>query len=78
MNHINSFLDAFGISGGGKAWWMALEVVGWLLRLYVILYVVFYGRFNGKFGADESPLLFICRRCGRTATHIRKILIFKN
>lgn len=27
MNHINSFLDAFGISGGGKAWWMAQEVV---------------------------------------------------
>ena len=27
MNHINSFLDTFGISGGGKAWWVALEVV---------------------------------------------------
>lgn len=27
MNHINSFLDAFGIRGGGKAWWTALEVV---------------------------------------------------
>lgn len=27
MNHINSFLRTFGISGGGKAWWMALEVV---------------------------------------------------
>lgn len=27
MNHINSFLDLFGISGGGKAWWTALEVV---------------------------------------------------
>jgi hypothetical protein len=26
MNHINSFLDLFGISGGGKAWWIALEV----------------------------------------------------
>ena len=27
MNHINSFLHTFGISGGGKAWWMNLEVV---------------------------------------------------
>ena len=27
MNHINSFLDAFGIDGGGKAWWIALDVV---------------------------------------------------
>lgn len=27
MNHINSFLDAFGISGGGKAWWNSLEVI---------------------------------------------------
>lgn len=27
MNHINSFLDTFGISGGGKAWWTTLEVV---------------------------------------------------
>ena len=27
MNHINAFLDAFGISGGGKAWWNSLEVV---------------------------------------------------
>lgn len=27
MNHINSFLDTYGISGGGKAWWTALEVV---------------------------------------------------
>lgn len=26
MNHINSFLDTFGISGGGKAWWISLEV----------------------------------------------------
>lgn len=26
MNHINSFIDTFGIDGGGKAWWMALEV----------------------------------------------------
>ena len=26
MNHINSFIDTFGISGGGKAWWDALEV----------------------------------------------------
>lgn len=28
MNHINAFVDAFGISGGGKAWWNSLEVVG--------------------------------------------------
>lgn len=27
MNHINSFLDTFGIEGGGKAWWTSLEVV---------------------------------------------------
>ena len=27
MNHINSFLDAYGISGGGKAWWDSLEVM---------------------------------------------------
>ena len=27
MNHINSFLDTFGIAGGGKAWWIAQEVV---------------------------------------------------
>lgn len=26
MNHVNSFIDTFGISGGGKAWWMSLEV----------------------------------------------------
>ena len=26
MNHINSFLNTFGISGGGKAWWTSLEV----------------------------------------------------
>lgn len=26
MNHINSFLDTFGIRGGGKSWWMSLEV----------------------------------------------------
>lgn len=29
MNHVNAFLDAFGISGGGKAWWMAQEVVSY-------------------------------------------------
>jgi hypothetical protein len=28
MNHINAFLNAYGISGGGKAWWDSLEVVG--------------------------------------------------
>ena len=27
MNHINAFLSAFGISGGGKAWWDSLEVI---------------------------------------------------
>ena len=27
INHINAFLDAFGINGGGKAWWNSLEVV---------------------------------------------------
>ena len=26
MNHVNAFIDLFGISGGGKAWWTALEV----------------------------------------------------
>lgn len=29
MNHVNSFLDTFGISGGGKAWWTAQEVVSY-------------------------------------------------
>lgn len=29
MNHINSFLDAFGIDGGGKAWWDALETINY-------------------------------------------------
>ena len=27
MNHINAFVDLFGIIGGGKAWWINLEVV---------------------------------------------------
>ena len=27
MNHINSFIDIYGIDGGGKAWWTSLEVV---------------------------------------------------
>lgn len=27
MNHINAFIDAFGIAGGGKAWWDSLQVV---------------------------------------------------
>jgi hypothetical protein len=27
MNHINSFVDAFGINGGGKAWWTSLVVM---------------------------------------------------
>lgn len=26
MNHINSFIRTFGIDGGGKAWWISLEV----------------------------------------------------
>ena len=26
MNHINSFLDTFGITGGGKTWWESLKV----------------------------------------------------
>ena len=26
MNHVNSFIDTFGIDGGGKAWWTSLEV----------------------------------------------------
>ena len=26
MNHINSFIDTYGINGGGKAWWTSLEV----------------------------------------------------
>lgn len=26
MNHINSFIDTFGIDGGGKKWWVSLEV----------------------------------------------------
>lgn len=26
MNHINSFVDTYGVSGGGKAWWISLEV----------------------------------------------------
>ena len=27
MRHINSFINYFGISGGGKSWWESLEVV---------------------------------------------------
>ena len=27
MRHINSFLDFYGIPGGGKPWWDKLEVV---------------------------------------------------
>lgn len=26
MNHVNAFIDLFGISGGGKAWWNSLAV----------------------------------------------------
>lgn len=27
MRHINSFIDTYGIDGGGKAWWNSLEVI---------------------------------------------------
>ena len=27
MNHVNAFIDLFGINGGGKSWWQSLEVV---------------------------------------------------
>lgn len=27
MNHINAFINLFGIVGGGKAWWESLAVV---------------------------------------------------
>lgn len=27
MRHINSFINTYGIDGGGKAWWTLLEVV---------------------------------------------------
>jgi hypothetical protein len=27
MSHINAFIDAYGIEGGGKKWWDSLEVV---------------------------------------------------
>ena len=26
MNHVNAFINAYGISGGGKVWWDSLEV----------------------------------------------------
>lgn len=26
MNHINSFINMFGIDGGGKAWWESLTI----------------------------------------------------
>lgn len=29
MNHVNAFIDAFGICGGGKAWWNSLEVMSY-------------------------------------------------
>lgn len=31
MNHVNSFIDTFGISGGGKAWWQSLTVVNTMI-----------------------------------------------
>jgi hypothetical protein len=27
MNHINAFIEAYGIVGGGKAWWDSLAVI---------------------------------------------------
>lgn len=27
MRHINSFINTFGVDGGGKTWWTSLEVV---------------------------------------------------
>jgi hypothetical protein len=27
MNHVNAFIDAYSIEGGGKKWWDSLEVV---------------------------------------------------
>lgn len=27
MNHINAFIDTYGIIGGGKSWWDSLAVV---------------------------------------------------
>lgn len=29
MRHINSFIETYGINGGGKAWWTSLEVVNY-------------------------------------------------
>lgn len=26
MNHVNAFLDHFGLTGGGKAWWNSLPI----------------------------------------------------
>lgn len=26
MRHINAFVDAYGVDGGGKKWWTSLEV----------------------------------------------------
>ena len=26
MNHVNSFVNLFGIDGGGKNWWTSLEI----------------------------------------------------
>ncbi len=26
MNHVNSFLDKFGLQGGNKAWWNSLPI----------------------------------------------------
>lgn len=27
MRHVNAFIDRFGISGGGKAWWDAQTII---------------------------------------------------
>jgi hypothetical protein len=26
MRHINSFIDQYGLTGGGKSWWMNLPI----------------------------------------------------
>jgi hypothetical protein len=29
MRHINSFISAYGVDGGGKKWWVGLEVANY-------------------------------------------------
>jgi hypothetical protein len=26
MRHVNSFIDKYGLTGGGKSWWMNLPI----------------------------------------------------